>query len=272
MDFTFMAAPMAACLIYPLIFTYFGIHVLRREIIFVDLSLAQLAALGTSVGFALNIDEHSLQAEALSFIFILLGAGFFTWSRRLQSRIPQEAVIGIVYVVGSAAAILAVSKHVHGAEHIKSLLNGSILWMSWEGIGKLLVVSILVAGFHWKFRERFQALSKNYRNLDPEDKSMAFWDFAFYFSLGLVIVTSIESAGIYLIFTFLIVPAVCSSLFFETFQRQYVFGAFLGIATSLTGLFVSYFWDLPTGSTQVCAFGFAFLISLGFGKTGGSRV
>jgi zinc/manganese transport system permease protein len=262
MDWTFMAAPTAACFIFPPVFTYFGIQVLKRDIVFVDLALAQLAALGATVAFVLYGEESPWAAEVFSLLFILVGGAFFVYARTLHDRIPQEAIIGIVYVFGSATAILLVSRSAHGAEHIKTLLDGSILFMGWGEILKLSATVVAVGALHWRRRERFLQLSQDYKKTEGFSRVSGLWDFVFYFTLGLVIVASIRGAGIYLIFTFLIVPAVCGFLFFASFRGQFLFGSAMGTATALAGLFLSYFLDLPTGSTQVCSFGAIFLLCL----------
>ncbi len=261
-DFTFMAAPLGACLLLPLIFTYFGIHVLKREIIFVDLALAQLAALGSTVAFVWDLPEESFRAQLISFVCILSGAGFFSFARKLQSRVPQEAIIGIVYIVGSAVAILFVSHHYHGAEHIKTLLNGSILWMSWNELFVSTGIALLTLVFFRRYHSKFLQLSQSYKETSVTGKNQQGWDFLFYLILGTVIVFFVKTAGIYLIFTLLIVPAVCSFFFLDTFKGQFLFGGGLGIVTCVSGMFLSYGFDLPTGSAIVGSFGMVFIICL----------
>lgn len=255
----FMAAPAVVCLILGVILTYFGVHVLKREIIFVDLSLAQLAALGTTIAYVMGIDMDSAEAQAISLGFILMGAAFFTFTRTIQTKVPQEAVIGIVYVVGSSLAILVVNHSPHGAEHIKDALNGSILWANWAEISKLLITTTIVSIVHWRYRHKFISISTDYRNSKIHDPK---WDFLFYFTLGLVIVTSVKMAGIFLIFTFLIVPAVCGALFFGSLRNQFCLGSMIAVLVAVGGLETSFVLDLPTGAVLVCSFGVTFLIAL----------
>ncbi len=258
---TLMAAPAMGCMILSILYTYFGVHVLKREIIFVDLSMAQLAALGTTVGFVFEL-EGSLSSLIFSFGFILIGAAFFTWTRSVKLRVPQEAIIGIVYIVGASLGLLLASRSPHGAEHIRSLLNGSILWMSWKDILSLGVVGVLVAVIHRASRDRFQIQSESYKNSQPERIIHPLWEFLFYSALGLVIVFSVEKAGIFLIFTYLIIPAVCGAFFTANMKIQFYCGVSLALTVSMVGLFLSYALDLPTGATLVCSFGAAFLIAL----------
>ncbi len=258
--FTFMAAPAAACLILAVVLTYFGCHVLKREIIFVDISLAQLAALGTTVAFIWEIDLDSPIALLLSLLFILAGGVFFAFTRTLSPRVPQEAVIGIIYVVGASFGLLLVANVPHGAEHLKALLNGSILWITWPGTAKLAAACVLVFVPVWWNRTHLEEQSERYRNAsDP----LGFkWDFLFYAALGLVIVFSVRTAGIFLIFSFLILPAVCGALFFTSMKRQFLAGSAVGVLTSWLGLILSFYLDLPTGATLVCLLGGVFFLAI----------
>ena len=146
---TFMAAPALGCLVMSFIFTYFGIHVLKRGIVFIDLSMAQLAALGTTVAFALNLEEHSFETILVSIGFVFIGATFFTLVRFMAPRISQEAVIGIVYVVAASLAVIVADRSPRAAEHIQHTLNGSILWISWGGVLQLLTAFIILGSFLW---------------------------------------------------------------------------------------------------------------------------
>lgn len=259
---TFMGAPIAACFLLTLVYTYFGCHVLKREIIFIDLSLAQLAALGTTVAFFMHLEPDSPGSLALSLLFIIAGAAFFSSTRNLNANIPQEAVIGIVYVVGSSIALLLASQMPHGAEHLKTLLNGSILWINWAEVIQIFCVTLLVAMVHWITKQSILEQSRTYK--DPLDANSPSWtsDFLFYTTLGLVIVFSVRTAGVFLIFTFLIVPAVCGALFSKSMIKQFITGAILGVLASFAGLSLSFHLDQPTGATLVCTFGVTFFASL----------
>jgi len=253
---TFMAAPAIACLLFSVAFAYFGTHVLKREIIFVDLSLAQLAALGTTVAFVMDMELDSIFSQMISLVFVLIGSVFFSWSRTLALRLPQEAVIGIVYVVGASLSILIVDWSPHGAEHIKELLNGSILWVTWIGILKIFIVLSFAAAIHWKFRREFLELSNHYGKLPA---TRVGWDCVFYLTFGFVVAVSVKTAGIFLIFAFLIIPAACATFFFDSIKKQFLFGSAIGMGVSLIGLGISFVFDAPTGATLVCSFGVVFL-------------
>lgn len=255
---TFMAAPAASCLILSVLYTYFGVHVLKREIVFVDLSLAQLAALGATTGMILDVPPHSPLVPVLAFGFILAGAAFFSTTRTLAGRVPQEAVIGIVYVVAASVALLLASRSPHGAEHIRNLMNGSVLWTTWQDVLQIALAGAAVSLVHWKYFHRFHKQSEAYADRRPggTDRTL---DFMFFATLGLVIVISVKTAGVFLIFTLLIVPAVCGALFSRTFAGRWMIGAGLSSATSVLGIALSYALDLPTGAAIVSCFGVLFL-------------
>jgi len=265
--FTFMSAPAAGCIILSIIFTYFGCHVLKREIVFVDLSMAQLAALGATVAFIMEIELDTPESLAISILFVLVGGAFFTWTRSFTHRVPQEAVIGIVYIVAASAALLLSSFSVHGDEHLKTMLGGSILWITWKEVIRQLAVSAIVAVLLGIYHKKIEEQSLSYRNLRTTGISSFWkWDFLFYVLLGMVIVFFIKTAGIFTIFTFLIIPATCAALFVDQLFKQFVVGSILAIAVSLIGLTLSFYLDLPTGATLVCSFGAAFFIALIFSK------
>jgi len=261
--FTFMSAPAAGCIILSIIFTYFGCHVLKREIVFVDLSMAQLAALGATVAFIMEIELDTPESLAISILFVLVGGAFFTWTRSLTHRVPQEAVIGIVYIVAASAALLLSSFSVHGDEHLKTMLNGSILWTAWKDVIRQLAVSVIVAVLLGIYHKKIEEQSLSYRSLRTTGISSFWkWDFLFYVLLGMVIVFFIKTAGIFTIFTFLIIPATCAALFVDQLFKQFVAGSILAIAVSLIGLTLSFYLDLPTGAALVCSFGVTFFIAL----------
>ena len=265
--FTFMSAPAAGCIILSIIFTYFGCHVLKREIVFVDLSMAQLAALGATVAFIMEIELDTPESLAISILFVLVGGAFFTWTRSFTHRVPQEAVIGIVYIVAASAALLLSSFSVHGDEHLKTMLSGSILWITWKEVIRQFAVSAIVAVLLGIYHKKIEEQSLSYRNLRTTGISSFWkWDFLFYVLLGMVIVFFIKTAGIFTIFTFLIIPATCAALFVDQLFKQFVVGSTLAIAVSLIGLTLSFYLDLPTGATLICSFGATFFDCVDFIK------
>jgi zinc/manganese transport system permease protein len=232
------------------IHAYFGIEVLRRKVIFVDLALAQIAALGTTIAFMLG---HPIQAGATyvySLGFTLLAAFILSFTRSWSARIPQAALIGVIYVVAAAAAILLLDRAPQGAEHLKQILTGNILTSDTRALAKVAPLYLAIALSHATLR---RGLPKTHDNWIGE--------FAFYASLGIVVTSSVALAGVLLVFSFLIVPACIGVLFANAFLRQLAIGWITGIVASAVGLAGSYAFDLPTGAAIVCAFGLSLVLA-----------
>src|SRR6266403_2760836 len=212
----FLLAPFVASLILTGIHAYLGVHVVERGVIFVDLSLAQIAALGATIAILLPIsggDPHAPVVYWISLAFTFLGAFIFSMIRVKRARIPQEAIIGICYAVASAAAILAMSKATAESEHLKDMLVGNILAVSWPEVGKTAALYGAIGLFHYIFRKKFLAISIDPRRAEREGMSIRFWDFLFYASFGFVVTSSVAIAGVLLVFCYLIVPSVGAMLF-----------------------------------------------------------
>lgn len=257
---TFMAAPFAACLLLVGIHAYLGIHILEREVIFVDLSLAQVAALGATIAVLFGHEIHSTSAYIFSLVAALVGAGIFTITRSGSSKISHEALIGIVYAVSAAAGILVLDRAPHGAEHIKHMLVGSILWVTWSDVGETFLIYSGVGLVHYIYRTQFLTISFDPRVARESGWSIRKWDFFFYATFAFVITSSVHIAGVLLVFSFLIVPAVCSKLLSEQTGLRLAIGWSIGFLVSAIGCAASYYGDLPTGATIVCVFGVALVV------------
>src|SRR5258705_1115458 len=259
----FLAAPFVASLILTGIHAYLGVHVVERGVIFVDLSLAQIAALGATIALLLPItggDAHSPIAYWVSLAFTFLGAFVFSTIRSRRARIPQEAIIGICYAVASAAAILAMSKATSESEHLKDMLVGNILAVSWPEVGKTAALYGAVGVFHYVFRHRFLAISMDPERAEREGISIRFWDFMFYASFGFFVTSSVAIAGVLLVFCYLIVPSVAAMLYADRIGRRLAIGWSMGTIVSALGVYLSLRLDLPTGATIVCTFGLVLVI------------
>jgi len=259
----FLAAPFVASLILTGIHAYLGVHVVERGVIFVDLSLAQIAALGATIALLLPItggDVHSPIAYWVSLAFTFLGAFVFSTIRSRRARIPQEAIIGICYAVASAAAILAMSKATSESEHLKDMLVGNILAVSWPEVGKTALLYGVIGAFHYIFRHKFLAISMNPKKAEADGISIKFWDFLFYASFGFVVTSSVSIAGVLLVFCYLIVPSVAAMLYADTIGKRLAIGWTMGTVVSAVGVYLSLHLDLPTGATIVCTFGLALIL------------
>ncbi len=250
-----MAPAFFECLILVGIHSYLGLHVLRRKVIFVDLALAQIAALGTTVGFLFGVMPGTTGAYWFSLAFAFIGAAVFSISRYRHEKIPQEAIIGLTYAIAASIAILVIDKAPHGAEHIKEILTGSILWVKWSTILKAAIVYSVVGIFHFIYRDKFILISEHPEEAYKRGISVRFWDFLFYVSFGIVITHSVGTAGVLLVFVFLVVPAVASMLITDVLWKQLVIGWTLGVFVSVIGLYISYVADLPSGPTVVAFYG-----------------
>jgi zinc/manganese transport system permease protein len=263
--FEILLPAFVASLILTGIHAYLGVHVVERGVIFVDLSLAQIAALGTTVAYLAGYDLHSTTAYLFSLGFTFLGAAIFAMSRvHRKTRIPQEAIIGIVYAVSAAVAILVMSKATQETEHLKEMLVGNILSVSWKELFKTAILYSLVGFFHFLFRSRFLLISMNEPEAERQGLNVRFWDFLFYMSFGFVVTSSVAIAGVLLVFCFLIVPSVTAMLFAERLGPRLAIGWTMGVVVSAFGVYLSYVWDLPTGATIVGTFGAALLIIAGY--------
>jgi zinc/manganese transport system permease protein len=257
---SFLLAPFIASLILTGIHAYLGVHVVERGVIFVDLSLAQIAALGTTIAVLSGIEPHSPTAYWISLLFTFIGAAVFSTIRGHKARIPQEAIIGICYAVASAAAILAMSKSAEQTEHLKEMLVGNILTVSWFEVGKTAALYGAIGLFHFIFRHKFLAISMNHEKAEGMGISVRFWDFLFYASFGFVVTSSVAIAGVLLVFCYLIVPSVGAMLYAENVGPRLAIGWTMGTLVSALGVYLSLQIDLPTGATIVCTFGLVLII------------
>ena len=251
---TFLLAPFVASLILTGIHAYLGVHVVERGVIFVDLSLAQIAALGTTIAVLYGIEPHGTGAYAVSLAFTFIGAAVFSMIRSHKSRIPQEAVIGICYAVANAAAILAMSKSAEQTEHLKEMLVGNILTVSWFEVCKTALLYGLIGLFHFVCRHKFLSISMNPEKAEAQGINTRLWDFLFYASFGFVVTSSVAIAGVLLVFCYLIVPSVGAMLYSERIGTRLAIGWTMGTLVSALGVYLSLLIDLPTGATIVCTF------------------
>jgi zinc/manganese transport system permease protein len=259
--FEILLPAFVASLILTGIHSYLGVHVVERGVIFVDLSLAQIAALGGTVGYLAGYEMHSDGAYVFSLGFTLLGAAIFAFTKtHRKTRIPQEAIIGIVYAVSAALAVLVMSKATRETEHLKEMLVGNILSVSWPELGRTAALYALVGAFHFAFRERFLLISQNEAEAERRGWNVRFWDFLFYASFGFVVTSSVAIAGVLLVFSFLIVPSVAAMLFSERLGVRLAIGWTMGVIVSAVGVWLSFMADLPTGAAIVATFGAALLI------------
>ena len=251
----FLILPFVASLILTGIHAYLGVHVVERGVIFVDLALAQIAALGATVAILVGMDPHGNSAYWMSLGFTFIGALIFSFVRSKKKRIPLEAFIGITYAVASAAAIIAMSKATGETEHLKDMLVGNILAVSKHDVIKTASLSGCIGLFHFTFRRKFLAISMQHDAAENSGINVHLWDFLFYASFGFVVTSSVAIAGVLLVFCYLIVPSVGAMLFADRVGPRLAIGWTMGTLVSALGCYFSVLFDTPTGATIVCTFG-----------------
>ena len=259
-----MKWPLVACLVFPPLLVYLGLHVVKREVIFVDLALAQVATLGTCVALLMGHHFDDRITFWISLAVTFVGAAFFSWSRNsTKGAVPQEAIIGITFVVAAAGVILMLSRVAGGKEELEHLLTGDILNVTSGEIGQRALLFAALAAFYGAFHKRFVLISTDPEQAATTGISVKLWDFLFYAAFALVVVSFVRIAGVLLTFAYLIVPAVCGTMLAKEWARRLVIGWLVAVTASIIGLWTSFKMDLPTGAAIVCASGLLLAI-LGF--------
>ena len=253
--------PFVACLVLTGIHTYLGLHVVSRGVIFVDLSLAQIAAMGATFAFLLGYPPDSNKAYFYSLVFASVGAAIFSISRLKEQQIPQEAIIGVTFAVASATSILIADRAPQGAEFVEAMLTGALLWTPRAKILQTAALYAVVGVFHWYFRDRFLTISLDPERAEAEGWNVRWWDFLFYVSFGFVITSSVAIAGVLLVFSFLVIPSVIAMMFSRSISGRLAIGWVSGTLVSMVGLALSYLYDFPSGPAVVCTFGLALILA-----------
>jgi zinc/manganese transport system permease protein len=253
---TVMALPLLACLLLVLIHPALGQHVLARGVIFVDLALAQIAALGQSVAYLLGADPHDPSMYYWSFGFTLLGAALFSFLWDREHSVLQEAFIGISFALATAATLLLLSNAPHGAEHVQGALSGEALgWVTWKDIVIMATLYAIVGAFLYFSRRKLLLCSEDPKKARQMGLSVKKWDFFFYASFGLVVTSSVKVSGVLAVFSYLIVPVVCATLLGRRGPARLYWAWALAFVISILGAVFSYLKDWPMGATIVCLFG-----------------
>jgi zinc/manganese transport system permease protein len=273
-NFQFILVPLLACLLLLVITSYFGIHVIRREIIFIDIALAQIAALGgvMLVFFDHEIHPHAagpwgmhmedIMAYLASLLFCLGAALIFTYLRSPKIRVPIEAFIGIAYALATTATVIILDKGAGGDVHLHDMLAGSLLWTTWPQVIRLAIVLSLIGGFHLIYRRKFIELTAIYHDDSASMERQRKWDFLFYFTFGIMIIEAIRVAGVLTVFAFLILPASISALFAVQWRQRILIGLGSGILAALMGLYLSIALDLSVSPLIIILLGVILLIGV----------
>jgi zinc/manganese transport system permease protein len=257
-------APFLMCLVLTGIHAYLGVHVLAREVVFVDIAMAQIAALGATVAFLVGYETETWQSYAYALAATIVGSVVLALSRSRRRHVSQEAVIGVVYAVSSAAAVLVADRAAHGAEQVRGMLVGNLLAVGPLEVARVAGLYALVGVLHWLCRRPFFLISADPDAAYAQGWRVRLWDFVFYASFGVVVASSVRVAGVLLVFSYLIVPALAGVTLGGSVLARLLIGWGFGTLVSVLGMIASAALDLPTGATIVCAFG-VILLAFGLG-------
>src|SRR5438874_5475960 len=247
--------PIVACVLLPWLLVYLGLHVVQRGIIFIDIAMAQMASLGICVAILFHFDLEGWTTFFIALGFSLVGAAIFSVTGKRAIHIPLEAVIGIAYVVAAAAAVLLLSRAAEGDEEIKNMLVGNILLVTPREVWERFALFALVGAFHFALRRNFLLVSFSRDVAYEKGLRVRWWDFFFYASFGLVVTIFVRMAGVLLVFSYLIVPAVCGINLARSIRARLLWGWIIATLGGIGGLFWSFYGDLPSGAAIVCSFG-----------------
>jgi zinc/manganese transport system permease protein len=262
--FTLLLWPLIAILTLPWLLVYLGLHIVRRGVIFVDLALAQVAAFGTCAALLAGYDAHDWQSFAFSMSFTLFGAGLLTFTRSRNQRVPQEALIGIVYVGAAAASILALSKSAAGKEELQRSLVGELLVVPPAEVVKTALLYVVMGLVFFALRKSFHTISHEPEQAHARGMNLRLWDFIFYILFGIVVTSFVHIGGVLLAFSCLVVPAVCATYLAESFRARFFIGWLAVTIAGIATLFITVEVDLPIGAAMVCAMGLELLLVLAF--------
>lgn len=257
---TFMAPAICLCIILVGICGYVGLHVVMREVIFVDIALAQIAALGASFALFFGLELSSFWTILVSLGFTLFAALLLSGTHTLGKFVPQEAFIGILYATGAAAVLLSGDRLPHGSEHVHDLMCGHLLWVNWWEVGYYFLIYLILGLIYFVIHRRLLEISQCDRKQKNSKRHLAWWDFIFYALLGILVTFAVRVAGVLLVFGFLIVPAVIGTLLGRSFMARLGIGWAVGLLVSLMGSYLSYKLDFPTGAMVVVTLGLGLLL------------
>jgi len=250
----FLGPPIAISVILSLILAYFGNHILSRGIIFIDIAVAQVAALGTMIGLLLGFAEGSLTLELSSYVFTIIVIGIFAATKFTEQKVPQEAYIGIIYCLGLGLALLLAEKINGGSNFISKTITGNLLWTTWKDVLVSLAMFSVIGVIHILGQKSFRSISMNNSN-NYSIRKARLYDMLFYMTFGIVIVKAVPIGGVFLVFILLIAPAASITLFTNNWKKRLVGSWILGSAGSITGILISHGLNISNGPAIVCLLG-----------------
>lgn len=267
----FLSAPIAICVLLAGILSYFGNHILSRGIIFIDIAIAQIAALGTMIGLLIGFAEGSVLVQLISYVFTLIIISVFALTKFKKQIIPQEAIIGIIYGLGLGLALLLAEKIPGASNYITKTITGNILWVTWDIVFYCFLIFAGIAIIHIIFRKKFLQISNAHDGMPFSAGKVRLYELIFYITFGIAIVKAVPIAGIFLVFILLIAPTAAATLFTQNWKKRFIWSWIIGFIGSVTGIYISYSLDISNGPAIVCFLGIlvfilAFVKLLGNGK------
>ena len=259
--------PFLVCIMMGCVLGYLGIHVLKREVIFVDIALAQVAAVGAIAShLAFEVHEDSMLSFVCSLAAVVSVAAFYAVARICIVQISLETVIGISYAIAAAAALFLVGVAPGGHIHIQQVLSGSLLWTSWRDVITCLLVFSTVGFCLFLFRKPLFSISNNYQQIPTNNYKIVFWDFIFYLLLGTIITLAVQMGGIVVVFAYLIIPATLAAIFSARFIIQLMIIWIASLVASISGLSFAYYLDFSIGPAIALFLGVELIIAALFDR------
>jgi zinc/manganese transport system permease protein len=256
----FLAPPIIACILLAGILSYFGNHIMSRGIIFIDIAIAQIAALGTMIGLLFGFAEETLSVQLISYVFTLVVMAIFALTKFHKQVIPQEAIIGIIYCLGLGLAMLLAERIPGGSNFITKTITGNILWVTWGNVFTCLLLFSVISLIHLYFQKAFVRISDATNGLPFSPGRTRLYELLFYITFGIVIVKAVPIGGIFLVFTLLIAPSATATLFTQSWKARFIWSWIIGIVGSVIGIYLSYIFNISNGPAIVCLLGSAALI------------
>jgi zinc/manganese transport system permease protein len=267
----FLAAPITICILLAGVLSYFGNHILSRGIIFIDIAVAQIAALGTMIGLLSGFAEESVSVQLISYLFTIIIISLFALTKFKKQLISQEAIIGIIYCIGLGLAMLLAERIPGGSNFISKTITGNLLWVTWKKVLECLLIFLIVGIIHLIFRKPFILISDTKNGLPYSLWRTRMYELLFYVTFSVVIVKAVPVGGVFLVFTLLIAPTAAATLFTRSWKRRFIWSWIIGVLGSVFGIYLSYTLNISNAPAIVTLLGLTVFL-LAFGKLAAKKI
>ena len=251
----FLAAPITVSIILAGILSYFGNHILSRGIIFIDIAVAQIAALGTMIGLLLGFAEESGSVKMISYIFTIAVISVFALTKFKKQVISQEAIIGIFYFLALGIAMRLAEKIPGGSNFISKTITGNLLWVTWKSVLSCLIMIVGIGIIHVIFRRQFIKISDSKNGLPYSLWKTRAYELLFYITFSMVIVKAVPIGGVFFVFTLLIAPASAATLFTDSWKKRLIWSWIIGLTVAVAGMYLSYTMHISNAQAIVTRMG-----------------